>query len=150
MSFVNPTVGDMQYSQYAVIDTIPIKSGVSISKGSCYTIDADGELIALTGASGALSNLNGIFQAMTTPKSTDTRVQCLQKRSRILLKAPADVTKGDSVSIAVTTNVVTADKVQIATTNIIGTVFEITAITDARIPKVKTADNDLVLVDLLE
>ena len=156
MSFINASPGDVQYANYAVIDTIPIKAAVNIEKGNCYTIDGEGFLLALTGASGALTNLNGIFQAMAKTNSISgevsgsRRVQCLQKRSRVVLKAPANITKGDTVSIDVSGTTVTANKVQAATTHIIGTVFEIIAITTSRIPKVKTENDDLILVDLLE
>ena len=102
MSFVNPVPGDIQYAQYAVIDTVEIKADQAISKGSCYTIDGDGYLVSLVGASDALTNLNGVFQAMASSvgisgeTSGDRRVQVLNKRSRILLKAPADIKKGNS------------------------------------------------------
>ena len=156
MSFTNPVPGDIQYAQFAIVTTVPIKESVNIEKGSCFTIDPDGYLVDLVGASDALTNLNGIFQAMASSVSVsgessgDRRVQVLNKRSRILIKAPADVTKGDSVTIAVTGTAVTADKIEVSAANIIGTVFEVAAITSDRRPKVKTANNDLVLVDLIE
>jgi len=155
MSFVSPGPGDIHYSQYAVVDTYPIKDAVSIVKGNCYTMNADGHLIAFTAGSGAVTNLNGVFQAMADSAAVSgeaagsRRVQCLVKRSRICMKAPADVTPGDRVAIAASGSTVTADTVQVATSQIIGTVFEILALSNRR-PKAKTAAGDLILVDVLE
>ena len=118
-------------------------------------MNSDGYLIAFVGASGAVTNKNGVFQAMassaagTGETAGDRSVQCLVKRSRIILKAPADATPGDDAAIAVTGTTVTADKIQVASAQKIGTIFEILALTN-RSRKAKTADNDLVLVDLIE
>ena len=156
MSFVDPGIGDIVYSQYAVVDSLPIKAGVGITKGRCFTADADGFLIALTAASGNVNNKNGIFQAMadsaavTGESDGDRRVQCLMKRSRVLLKAPVNATPGDDVAIAASGTNVTADTIQLSSTQKIGTIFEIYTLAANRSRKAKTAAGDLVVVDLLE
>jgi len=156
MSFVDLAPGDIVYSQYSVVDTLPVKSAVAISKGEVYTMDSDGYLVELTAASDDLDNLNGAFQAMADSAAVagesdgDRSVQCLCKRSRILLKAPADITPGDDVTIAATGTTVTPDTVEVSSTHKIGTVFAISTLNTNRTKKAKTAAGDLVEVDLIE
>ena len=92
----------MQYVQYTIVDTNPIKAGVSITKGHVNTVDANGYLIALTASAGAADNLNVVFQAMASSAAVsgeaDSTVQVLRQRSRILMKAPVNVTPGDDVT----------------------------------------------------
>ena len=158
MSFVNLEPGDIVYSQYAVVDTLPIKDGVNITKGHVYTVSSAGYVIALTASSGALTNLNGAVQAMASSTAVasesagDRKAQFLLKRSRIILKAPANITPTDSVTIAATTTVVTADTVASSASGHaakIGSVFEILTLNN-RARKVATEAGDLVVVDLIE
>ena len=149
--------GDSIYTQYSIVKTLPINSVISIVKGNIYTVNADGYLISLAAAAGVITNMNGpAIQAMASSAAVageaagDRRVQCLMHRSRVILKAPADITINDDVAVAATGTTVTADKVQIAgTSDKIGSVYEILTLGDGRREKPKTEDGDLIVVDLL-
>lgn len=152
--------GDDVYPKYNVTTTEKIKSGVSITKGEVYTLDSNGYLVALTAASGTanINNLNGVFQAKDTvaaPSSGDSdgkrSVQVLRKRSRIAMYAPANVTRGDTVAVAAASGTPDPDKVliQASSNPAIGEVFDILTVDSDANKKLKTADNDVILVELV-
>lgn len=151
MSYVSKKPGDIGFTQYAVISTMKIKSALSIVKGNFYTVNTDGYIIALTASAGVVSNASkGLFQAtadsvaISGESDGDRLAQFLRLRSRVIAKASANLVVGESVEIAASLAVVSADKVQSSTTTgkKLGTIFKIFS------DKIKTANDDLVYVEM--
>lgn len=151
--------GDDVFPQYSITRTLRAASAVEITKGNLYTLNSDGRLIALTASSGAIaSTTKGLFQAKTSVAAvtyTDAdkapEVQCLVNGSWILMKAPANIVEGDRVAVAVGTGTsITPDKVEVATSSsfldYLGTVHSIYTVDDNTTPKIKTAADDLVII----
>lgn len=150
------TIGDVPYPQYAVVLTKIIKNALAITKGHIYTPDAEGRLLVPVSTTSVADLTRGAFQAMAdaaAPSAEDTdSVQCLTKRSRIILKANANLVVGQEVDLKSSNSTTTADKCMAAVSphgkGYLGKIMEIyTKGTDGAI-KPKTADNDLVIIDL--
>ena len=148
--------GDVPYPQYSVTDSEFVKQAVAIVKGEIYTIDAAGRLIAVTGT-GAVADLSaGAVQArdaLAAPAAEDTdEVQVLKRRSRILMKADANLVPGNLVNLKCVGGTVTPDKVQAAASpkddGYLGTIYGIYTLGTNGAKKQVTADDDLVEVDL--
>ena len=149
-------IGDEPYPNYNVTDREIIKDALAITKGFIYTPDAEGRLIVPITTSSVADLTRGAVQAKvdaSAPTAEDTdEVQIFKVRSRIILKAPAGLVKNEEVELKAVTSTTTQDKVQkaIAPRNkgYLGRIFEIyTEGTDGAV-KQKTADNDLVVIDL--
>jgi hypothetical protein len=97
------TIGDVPYPQYAVVLTKIIKDALAITKGRIYTPDAEGRLIVPVSTTGVADLTKGAFQAMAdapAPSAEDTdSVQCLAQKSRIILKADANLVVGQEVEL---------------------------------------------------
>ena len=162
MPNVNPyEPGDDIFEQYGLTKTHKVKTGVEIIKGEVYTKDNNGYLIVPVVASNIAGLLHGIFQAKdSVPAKTFTgaenapTVQCLVKGSWIILKAPANIVEGARVKIA-TTAATTGDfdKVEGQSSSsanfpldTLGTVYQILTVDADENPKLKTAADDLVVV----
>ncbi len=146
MPTLNPLqVGDISYPEFAITTTLPISADLPIVKGTIYTIDAAGNLIAVTD-----TVVKGIFQASTKAPTNATAgsnlVQCLCQRSRILMSAPAGIVRGDSINLTAGGKAITAGAK--ASVNYIGTVFELYTKPDTGVTKKVTELNDLVVIDL--
>lgn len=150
-------IGDVPYPQYSRVSSHVIKQAVAIIKGNIYTKDAEGRLIVPVTTTGVSDLTKGVFQAMadaSAPSAEDTdSVQCLGAGSRIIITGAADLVVGQEVELnndgTATTD---PDKVKAATAprnkGFIGRISEIyTKGTDGAI-KQKTADNDLVVVEV--
>lgn len=149
-------IGDEPYPQYSVTTSEYIKQSVAITKGYIYTKDSNGRLIVPVSTTSVADLTKGIYQAKSdasAPSAEDTdRVQCLNSRSRILIKADANLVVGQDVDLKSASTTTTQDKVMAGvhphTKGHLGKIFEIyTKGTDGAI-KQKTADNDLVVVDV--
>ena len=151
--------GDDIYQQYDLTRTMRAASGVAITKGNLYTLNADGRLIALTASSGAIaSTTKGLFQAKTsvdavtyTDADNAPEVQCLINGEFIVMKAPANIVEGDRVAVGVGTGTtITPDKVEVATSSsyldYLGTVFQILTVDTDENKKLKTAVDDLIVI----
>lgn len=158
MALTLKKVGDLVYPQYARITSQFIKNGVTGSKGDIFTVDGEGRLIVPVSASGVADLTKGIYQCMedfTDPGAEDTdRVQCLSRGSRILIKADASLVAGQEVALKSSGTTTTADKVMAAPSprdkGFMGRIQSIYALqTDNITPKQKTADNDLVVVEVV-
>lgn len=160
MPNVNPyEPGDDIFQQYDLTRSLRVASAVEITKGELYTLNNDGRLIAVTAASGAIATTTkGLFQAKdSVPAKTYTdaddapTVQCLVNGAWIILKAPANIVEGDRVSVAVGTGTtIDPDKVEKAASSsyldYLGVVFQILTVDASENPKIKTADDDLIVV----
>ena len=149
--------GEVFYPQYTVVKTMPIKGQTRIQKGYLYTADGDGYLVA----PGNDGFLNGIFQAQRdvpasaagTADGAD-RVDCLCIRSRIGIKGTANLVASMRVRYDAATGKVAvfaiagASPTKEETLGIVGSIYEIYTKTSLRAEKLKTADNDVVVVDL--
>lgn len=149
--------GDDIYEQAGWTKTYPLDSGVAAVKGVLMTMNADGHLVALAGSGAALSGRRGLFQpkadraAETYTANADApTVQCLIPPSMIIMKAPANVVAGDRVQVAVASGTADGDKVEIAnaveTIDFLGRVHEIYTRNSDGTFKLKTADDDLIIV----
>ena len=149
-------IGDEPYPQYSTTDREFIKNALAIKKGFIYTLDSAGRLIDPITTSSVADLTRGVFQAKvkaTAPTAEDTdEVQVLKVRSRIILKAPVNIVPGEEVELKAVTSTTTGDKVQkaIAPRNkgYLGRVFEILTQGTDGVKKQKTADDDLVIIDL--
>lgn len=146
MANVNPLEpGDAPYNQYATYITNPISAALAIVKGVIYTSDAAGNLVAVTD-----TVVKGTFQATAPAAANATagedRVQVLTTRSRILMKAPAGITKGDSMLLSAGGAAVVKGAKNAV--NYIGSVFELyTKDSNGTVKEITVAD-DLVTIDM--
>lgn len=149
-------IGDVAYDQHSTTKTNVVKNAVAITKGYVYTPDGEGRLIVPVSTTSVADLTKGVFQAresMAAPSAEDTdSVQCLVPKSRIILKADANLVPGQEVELKSATSTTTQDKCMAAasprTKGFLGRIFEIyTKGTDDAI-KQKTADNDLVIIEL--
>ena len=97
MPNINPKkAGDPAYTNYGVMVEVPIHAGTAVAKGSLYTRDGDGYLIAVPAA----GFTGGIYQATRTIAASETTtdggntVQCWTVRSRIIIAASANMVVG--------------------------------------------------------
>lgn len=146
MATKNPLkVGDITYDKYAVTITRPVSADLATVKGTIYTVDAAGNLIAMD-----TTVANGLYQAATASPANavagGNSVQCLAGRSRILMAAPAGLTVGNAVGVSPAGIAIT--KVAKSAINYIGTVFEIYTRPDTGIKKKVTVATDLVIIDI--
>lgn len=149
--------GDIPFPQYATVDSEFLKISVAAVKGNVMTLDAAGRLIAVVGSVAIADLSRGAFQAMdalAAPAAEDTdEVQVLKQRSRIILKAPVNLSPGDEVELACAAGVVDPDKCQLAavagrTDGYLGRIFQIYTLGTDGVKKQFTADDDLVIIDL--
>lgn len=149
-------IGDIPYPQYSTTDREIIKDALAITKGFIYTPDSEGRLIVPITTSSVADLTRGAIQAQvdaTAPTAEDTdEVQVLKARSRIILKAPAGLVKNEEVELKAVTSTTTQDKVQkaIAPRNkgYLGRIYQILTQGTDGVVKQKTADNDLIIIDL--
>lgn len=147
MPNINPLqVGDITYPKYSVTSTQGVSAALAIVKGTLYTMDAAGNLIAIAG-----TVATGLYQAAVSAPADatagDSRVQCLSQRSRILMAAPVGITRGNSVGVSPAGIAIT--KVAKDANNYIGTVFEIyTKDSNDSRKNITTAVTDLVIIDM--
>lgn len=156
-SLTQKGIGDLVYPQYARVDRHIIKNALAITKGHIYTKDAEGRLIVPVSNTSVADLTKGIFQAAesaSAPSAEDTdTVQCYGPGSRILIKADANLVAGQAVDLKSSSSTTTADKVMAGVSpdgkGHVGRIVEIRAFqADGITPKQKTADNDLVVVEV--
>ena len=168
---INPKkAGDLVYPQYAVIRTFELASAQSATKGHIMTTDADGRLTPITAVGGRITNAKGLFQIIAdrgaqtyhaTNNPIRPTVQAAITTSWVLLKAAADVTAGDRVTLVTPTDTtVTPDTVVtsgdslvigVSFTAFVGRVYRIYTVDETETPKkTKTVADDLVVVMLGE
>ena len=151
MSFTTPEIGDNHWPQYAVVDDLPVKADLDIQKGSLYAIDDDGFVVKITAAGGHSNNLSQAVQSMVNSVAVSGEddgsrlIDCLFRRSRVILKAVADLTVNKFVEVDATLTAVTDNKVKLFSSGgvNIGSIFELLD------GKKKTVNNDLIVVDLI-
>lgn len=149
-------IGSVPYPQYSFVRTDVIKISVAITKGNIYTLDAEGRLIVPVSTSSVADLTKGAFQALadvTAPAAEDTdKVQGMIGGSYIVLKAPANLVVGQEVELGSSSSTTDQDKCKASasprTKGFLGRIKEIyTKGTDGAI-KQKTADDDLVIIEL--
>ena len=157
---INPRkAGDSIYEQYTVVRTFQLASTVAAVKGNCYTVNAEGRLVALTAVAGLVDVSKGLFQAAadraaaTYTEGNGPTVQCFVTPAWILLKGAADLVEGTRVAISAALAVVTPDTVMALPStgtinNLVGKLHQILTLDDTENPKSKTAAGDLVVVQL--
>ena len=150
MTNVNPHVeGDSIYPQYDVTRTQDLEVGTILVKGKIYTKLATG-LIAKAVITTTLAK--GLFQSRVVTDVASLagdRAQFFMPKTRIILKAAANITAGDDVVLV--PGIITAtDSVAIGTKASLlhlGRVFEVLTKDANGLPKDVTALNDFVVVE---
>lgn len=150
--------GDAPFQQYSATVTRIIKANLAIIKGSIFTPDSSGRLIVPISTSSVADLSTGVYQAresVTAGAVEDTdKVQCLTVESRIILKAAASLTVGQSVELSSSGSTTDNTKVMAAvypkTKGFLGRIFAIYTPNTDGTEKQVTADNDLVIIDLGE
>lgn len=150
--------GDDIYEQYGLTQKFELASTQAAKKGELLTMNADGRLVSMTAASGAINNLQGIFQPKADVAAQTVAsggkfptVECLMRGAFMLFKAPVNAVPGERVKISTPANAtVDPDKVELSnavpTIDVLGTIYEIYTKTTTGGKKLKTADDDLVVV----
>jgi hypothetical protein len=149
-------IGDVPYDQHSTTKTNVIKQSVAITKGYIYTPDGEGRLIVPVSTTSVADLTKGIFQAresVTAPSAEDAdKVQGLVPKSRIILKGAANLVEGQEVELSSSGSTTTQDKCMAAasprTKGFLGRIFEIYTKNTDGTNKQKTADNDLVVIEL--
>lgn len=157
MPKTNPMVnGDVPYPQYSVTVTAFQDASLAVTKGYIYTKNSSGNLIVPISTTGVADLSRGVFQARDASPSNGTAgvqgVQCLVPKSRIILKAPANLVVGDEVELDSSGSTTTQDTcmqaVQPHTKGYLGRIVEIYTKDSSGNPKQVTAANDLVIIQL--
>jgi len=151
-------IGDTIYEQFTHIRRGQMKNGVACTKGEILTKDSNGYLVKITASSGVAQLANGAFQAMESASAGSTQaasptVQCMVSPSFIIMKAPANLVEGARVEVAAATSTPDPDKVKAAanaapTAGFLGTVLEILSKDTNENVKLKTEDDDLIVVKM--
>lgn len=150
--------GDNGWPQYNVTDSEFVKNAVLVVKGDIMTLDAAGRIVAVTGTGDIADLTRGAMQIQDAPAAAPTaedtdEVQVFKQRSRVLLKAPANLSPTDPVELECNGGTVDPDKVALSavagrTNGYLGKIFQIYTLGTDGVKKQFTADNDLVWVDL--
>lgn len=149
-------IGDETQPELNNTDRNIIKNALAITKGHIYTNDAEGRMIVPISTTGVADLTKGKMQAKAdapAPSAEDTdEVQVLRPFSRILLKADANLVKGQDVDLKSSGSTTTADKVMAGVSphgkGHLGKIWRIYTPGTDGVEKQKTADNDLVEVDM--
>ena len=152
--------GDDIYEQYTIKKTYELASATAATKGNIYKFNDDGRLIVLTASSGAVDLVKGAVQAtaavtaQTYSSGSGPTVQCHVGGSWVILKAAAaNMTPQTKVVVSGSGSTVAPQKVAALGTSttsayILGKIHEILAADSNGNTKLKTAVDDLVVVQL--
>ena len=155
--------GDEIYQQYAVIRTLPLKTGVNAVKGEFMAIDGNGYLDDLAASGSAVTSATSLAQPMDnvaavtySAGTSPPTVQCLVAPSWVIVYAPANIVVGNRVAIVAASGTADPDKVANVAgidsgipDGYLGRVHEILGYdATSEDQKLKTADNDKIVVQL--